>query len=167
MNNIENTVQIIISFGTFIALVALLYQIIRDRYLSYRNQAEKISCWIDYDNNEFKYIDQVYVERAIIANNSNQPIYDVVISVNYVEDKLSKIQVDLDYSAFVNCVPPGNYSLNLKWLCTDLYKTYNAAICFRDINGHYWQRNAVGILSKAKSNVYRQEILPDKIYKVE
>ena len=73
-------IQIITSSGTIVALVALGYQIFRDRKEKKWEQAYRVCCWLDstkYLRKQIKNPD--YLALVVISNESKQPIYDAKV----------------------------------------------------------------------------------------
>ena len=103
--------QILTSFATIVALFALAYQMYRDRKIDSKKQASKVCCWLERNFNYFaRDIGDVYSEIIIVSNESNQPIYDVRVSIQMVNDNQVDDSHDYEYE-YVQCLAPGTYRI--------------------------------------------------------
>jgi len=140
-------INIVIAFGSVVALGALLYQLKKDNDIKKYDQPDKVSCWIDISHKHEARANNSYSEYIRISNHSNQPIYDVIIVIDPDDNVLShKPIITEDYSEYIAYIPDGEYTTTVEWECNDFYPQYNAAIFFRDVRGNYWFRNGRGIL---------------------
>jgi len=84
------------------------------------------------------------VRTAVISNASNQPIYDVVISVDIVSE--SKVQSfhQEEYASYYLMIPPGDYYTIVPWFGGGTSKKFNTSISFRDTRGRWLTRDGSG-----------------------
>ena len=170
MDTLLIAAQIITSLGTIVAILTLIHQIKQEKDKEKWRQAIKISTWVDEDSIVPKFDDTVYDEKIIISNDSEQPIYDAVLSIDLVEELSSELQNDDSYIYYVKCIPPGVYVLYAKGYGKGMCKQYNSSICFRDVKGNYWARSAAGILTEISNSIdYRglsRPVLSEQIYRL-
>lgn len=159
-----------LSAGTIVAITALIYTIARDILERKKAQALAISCWLDgsipsemEDDNEIS---------VIISNPSSQPIYDVVIALDIVDDKKARHQFNLMYDSarYIVCVPPGNYYTFIPWNGQGMHTVFNTAISFRDARGKWWNRDAAGRIEESYNSLDRYHVMrppdPQSIYEL-
>lgn len=170
MDALLTVAQIITSLGTIIAIFTLVHQIKQEKDEKKWRQATKISTWVDEDSILTKFDDTVYDENIIISNDSEQPIYDAVLSIDSVEELSSELQNDDSYIYYIKCIPPGLYVLYAKGYGKGMCKQYNSSICFRDVKGNYWSRSAAGILTEISNSIdYRKlsrPVISEQIHKL-
>jgi len=157
-----------LSAGTIVAILALVYTIARDINERRRAQALAVSCWIDGSfPSENEDEDEISV---IISNPSSQPIYDVVIALDIVDDKGARHQFELMYrsATYVVSVPPGNYYTFIPWYGEGMHTVFNTAISFRDARGKWWNRDAAGRIEESYNSLDRYHVMrppdPRSIY---
>lgn len=136
------------NIGTIIALFALAYQIKKDRHFSEWDQASKIAVWLKEANDTLN-------EVIHISNSSAHPIYEVILSVDRINDEIRKG----DSCFYISCVPPGEYKVLVEYQGRGMHNEFNASISFRDTIGKYWCRNASGILIRSQKNCWDQRKL--------
>ena len=117
--------------------------------------ASKISSWIggkapDKDDNTIP---------VTIANYSELPIYDVVVSIDIVDDSGSYSNYSQDYTAYTYIVPPGCYYIYAPWHGYGMSKKFNSSITFRDAKGNWWCRDACGNIERSSNSLDKYEIM--------
>ena len=116
--------------------------------------AAKISCWIGEapakDDNTIP---------VTIANYSNLPIYDVVVSIDLVDDNGISSNYNEDYTAYTYFVPPGCYYIYAPWHGLGMNKKFNSSITFRDANGNWWCRDAYGNIEQSSNSLDKYGII--------
>ena len=132
--------------GTPVALIALIYQIYKDKKEYNEKQANLVAVWIDTDmtNNGTSVV--------IISNDSELPIYEVVVSRDMIFENESLESKTTNNCAYINTVPSGKYQIEIKNSGGGMCKQFEASITFRDVRGKYWSRNATGRIKSIKMN---------------
>lgn len=124
-------------------------------------QANQIAVWVKPDISTDSAIEYIH-----ISNTSSQPIYDVAVSIDEVDERSTDLgKYDETDCKFIQCVPAGEYKVELKNQKEE-GKEYNASISFRDANGQNWYRNAAGSLRKSGGSKWVRDI-PDAVTSAE
>ena len=142
--------DIITSCGTFVALVALLYQIIKDRKDKIWDQAANITCW--FDSAELDKETGDLLGKVIISNQSKHPIYNVVVSIDLFCGSKTEIKTGNDDCTYLKIVSPGNFYCWVKYDGGEMNKQFNASLSFSDSIGFNWFRDANGHLKRIKES---------------
>lgn len=159
-----------LSAGTIVAIAALIYTIARDILERKQAQALAISCWLD--GNFSPEMDDDNKISVIISNPSSQPIYDVVIALDIVDDKRARRQFNLMYDSatYIVCVPPGNYYTFIPRYGQGMHTVFNTAISFRDARGKWWNKDAIGRIEESYNSLDRYHVMrppdPQSIYEI-
>jgi len=156
MGTISLVLQTFTALGVIVTIAALSYQIHKDRIEKIWEQSGKISCWVLEKDNRIRNSGQVYRETVIISNSSNEPVYDVVLSIETVKRNKVISRMNMEFPDVVACVPPGLHMAEAEWTCPEQYSNFNVAIYFRDARGRCWYRDATGVL-KEHDNILNQE----------
>lgn len=150
------------SIGTTGAMFAALWQLRRERQIrkaeeslrakeqkrrdeaAKREQANKINSWIDPENES----------KALIVNDSNQPIYWVVIHLvisvgggPHTSEAVSAMSEDCCPNAnrYLRwMVPPGTYLMRLEHTWGGMMRKPGVEISFTDACGEHWVRRKDG-----------------------
>jgi len=155
-----------IDLGTIVALGALIYTIVCDVVERKKQQAIKIACWLFDD---YK-IDTKYKERhskkaeywasVVVSNTSEQPIYDVVVSIDTIYQNSKMTQIVIDNAEYVQLIPPGTFCVDVPWSGQGMNRKFNSSITFRDCAGIWWRRDAAGNIQKSnKSSIQLYNII--------
>lgn len=109
-----------------------------------REQANKINSWIDPENES----------NALIVNDSNQPIYWVVIHLVISIGSGPQTSEAVSAMSGAYCpnanrylrwmVPPGTYSMSLKHTWGGMVRKPGVEISFTDARGEHWVRRKDG-----------------------
>lgn len=149
--------NIIGAVGTIFAIMFSAVQLKKDREERERKQASCVSCWVSDDvdklnNNEpmSKYIE--------IANESGNPIYNVVVSIDAIE--YGGIMAQNGEFSYIKYIPPGKYYVAAPFGGDGMFMEFSASISFTDSNGLFWYRNAVGKLEKKKNDAVIERKVP-------
>lgn len=131
----------IASIGTMAAIVVALWQIRGDRRQvatrERRAQAESISAWYDGDS-------QIGSD-LVVRNSSEQPIYEVVVTL--VIDGHTGRRALPDHQRTFLVVPPGNHRVRVGGRRRGMSAAPGAEVAFSDRTGAaHWVRRADGSL---------------------
>ena len=109
-----------------------------------REQANKINSWIDPENES----------RALIVNDSNQPIYWVVIHLvisvgggPQTSEAVSAMSEDCcpNTNRYLRwMVPPGTYSMSLEHTWGGMMRKLGVELSYTDARGEHWVRRNDG-----------------------
>lgn len=135
-----------------------------------REQAEKIGVWKTHQNDggSAKSIEQSTIH---VNNTSHLPIYDVVISYGSAYGSGAKYAMGDDNQILVLKLPPGLHNIpprnNPITKKSANHLNEGVAISFRDSNGHFWRRDASGILQETDMHPFdelgiKQPIQPNR-----
>ena len=138
------------SFGTIAAFIGLFVQIRKNRKDEQFSQAKNISCWIDADNptGSDNPLDKKSETWIALLNDSNLPIYDVIVSVDDILS--SEIGVGDDRCSYCSVIPSGHYLVLTHPIDHYMNRIFNASISFRDSLGRSWTRSANGELTEVR-----------------
>ena len=148
--NITIIYQAITALGTLVALMALVYRIKKDRDFDLNKQAANISCWIIEEREGENGIE--LDAKVCVSNTSGQPIYDVIISRDVVDDQYSDMMTGYEWCRYCQCIPSGLFAILVPSSGAGMSKMFNASISFRDVNGQNWHRDARGEIKRIKEN---------------
>ena len=153
---LEGLRDIICSIGTPVALIALIYQIYKDRRYNIEKQANSVAAWIDMD------ITEIGTAVVIISNDSELPIYEVVVSRDLLYKNESEESKNDNNCVYIQTVSSGKYKVDVQSTGGGMNKKFEASITFRDARGKYWSRNAAGKIKAIKQNSidYRELVRP-------
>lgn len=103
-----------------------------------------------------------------ISDQSGQPIYDVVVSFDEVEDNSLKIGTyDKDKNCqYIQCLPMGEYKITVPHGKRYENTLYNASITFTDSNGKSWERCANGRTNSTCDSLTSRK-MPDELKSVD
>lgn len=119
----------------------------------HREQAEAISAWYSGDEGDQSVLEMV--------NGSAQPVYEVVVSLAFVQGAAPRTTEDwgkLDNAAsypYTRCLvalPPGRYSVLIPSGWGAMTARPGAEVAFTDARGTHWVRRATGGLEELKAN---------------
>jgi len=136
------------AIGTISAVIAALYladkgtreQRLRER----RAQAISISTYRNLLGNKTVGI--------TVMNNSNANIYDIAISIAVSVGAGEAFQKENKNNIFIRGIPPGKFKIDPpKVPKKSMGMELGIAISFRDAQGVYWRRDAVGNLYETES----------------
>lgn len=131
--------DIISSCGTIIAILALAYQWYKDRRERKEWQARSVSAWIKYE--PFSAVAFVNV-----SNQSNLPIYEVVISIDPYENDIQTGRK----CTVVQCIPPGIHCYEVPFQLSGMHMKFGASLSFRDCFENAWTRKSNGKMVQDK-----------------
>ena len=117
--------------------------------------AAKISCWIC---GEAPVKDDNTIP-VTIAKYSELPIYDVVVSIDIVDDNGFSSNYREDYTVYTYFVPPGCYYIYAPWHGLGMNKKFNSSITFRDAKGNWWCRDAYGNIEQSSNSLEKYGIM--------
>lgn len=117
--------------------------------------AAKISSWI---GGEAPAKDDNTIP-VTIANYSELPIYDVVVSIDIVDDHGAHSDYSQDFTAYIYIVPPGCYYIYAPWHGFGMNKKFNSSISFRDAKGNWWFRDAFGNIERSSNSLDKYGIM--------
>ena len=141
------------AIATLLAVVIAFWVAFRDGRLRMsedkKRQADAISAWeIFFGMRHDKPL--IYVSNA-----SRQPIHDVMISYGVAYGAGSSYATGDEYVAKLLKVPPGDYWVKPpKNHGGGMHIKLGISISFRDNAGHYWRRDARGVLSELKQDSF-------------
>lgn len=141
----KDFIDILESLGTIVALLALGYQIYKNRKDNSEKQAMAVATWVIGLRSE-------RIEEVCISNLSDLPIYDVIVSKDIVVEDNSIEGVSSNHCSYIQIVPPGKYKADVPSHGGGMCKNYGSSITFRDVRGVCWSRNAAGKIKKIKKN---------------
>lgn len=109
-----------------------------------RLQATKVSAWITK-----AYNDPIWIA---VLNNSDEPVYEVVISLVSVQGAgpprdAHDIESKFRYRAFLSVVPPGRFYASMPYGGHGMFIRFGLEVAFTDASGQYWVRKGNGDLS--------------------
>jgi hypothetical protein len=163
---IFNSIQAI---GTFSAILFAVVQIIKERHERHKLQATCVSCWISQNITvDVKSPGERVVE---IMNSSQQPVYDVVMSIDSVGYSKEGITLNKTEYTYIKIIPPGHYYTMVRFGGGGMCMQFSSSISFTDASGSNWYRDAYGSLHNKKYNAIheRNVALPacsERIYRV-
>lgn len=117
-----------------------------------RQQAEKISAWLD---GNFNNDNEVYY----ILNQSLEPVYQVVITVIKVQGaglsfdgKEISEKYGSKFRQFLSILPPGEFKINNRKLDYAMNMRFGLEVAFTDARGYNWLRKGDGSLVEIEPN---------------
>ncbi len=141
--------------GTTLALSLALYQIATDRVKRTREerrlQATFVSGWPERE----KATSDGYMTLAVLLNNSEEPVYEVVVSLVLVQGAGPKEGEDLNSSHHrpaLSILPPGKWIIEIRNQGFDMHKRPGIEIAFTDRAGYHWIRRANGRIQEIAKN---------------
>lgn len=144
MDILQKLAPVFSSCGTIVAIAGLAVEVKKHRKDEQLFQAKKISCWIESDN----FLREDPETRIAILNDSNLPIYDVIVSIDDVLS--SQISTGDERCSYCSIIPSGCYLVSTHPIDPYMNHIFNASITFRDSQGRSWVRNAKGELSEIR-----------------
>lgn len=135
------------AIGSVGAVIVALFVATRESRLrrkeNTRKQADSISAWPIY----FGLLHSK--KLVIISNNTQLPIYDVLVSFGVAYGAGQGYSEGDDYQSMILRVPPGEYFVKSpKDYGGGMHTQLGVAISFRDVNGKFWLRDATGVLTE-------------------
>lgn len=127
-----------------------------------KDQAQHISTWFGLDG----YIDDAEAS-IIISNESNEPVYDVVVCMVFLKGSGPRVGEELsgtglsDHVMPIPVLPPGKWIVKAPPGWRGMQRIPGAEIAFSDRFGHHWLRRPRGLLfeiSKAAPEHYALEL---------
>jgi hypothetical protein len=95
--------------------------------------------------------------HILITNNSNLPIYDVLLSYGVSYGAGPTYQKGNKYQVFIRRIPHGEFfSVEPKNLGKGMHTQNGISISFRDSRGVFWRRDARGMLVKTKGDPFEE-----------
>jgi hypothetical protein len=163
MNMILNHIfDIIQAIGTVSAIIFAFVQIIKERHIQHKLQATCVSCWMSQD---IKVNVKSPGERVIeIMNSSQQPVYDVVISIDSVGYSKKGIAINKEEFTYIKIIPPGHYYTMVKFGGGGMSMQFSSSISFTDASGSNWYRDAYGSLHNKKHNAMYERNVALPVY---
>ncbi|WP_368488453.1 hypothetical protein [Clostridium sp. BJN0013] len=147
------------------------YQITKEQAL--KSQAQTISAWIkeDQDNQD---------NNTVALNNlSNEPVYDVVVTVvtignsgSYAENglQLRKYPNETEEQLSTNrngvalsILPPGKYKAKMPYISHGMSRKFGVEVAFRDFQNNCWVISGNGHLSQISKDPFKYYDLPSPI----
>lgn len=143
-DKVQSVASMVTAATAIISVIFTGYQLEQqNKKVDDTSQANQISVWTEPEVTTGSAIEYVH-----ISNQSEQPIYDVGISIDEVDERKTSLGKYNDRDCkFIQCLPIGDYKVEVKSQ-RDNDKEYNASISFRDANGQNWYRDAAGNLRK-------------------
>lgn len=144
-------------FGALATLAAVIVAIMiattesrATRKRETHSQAEQISVWMVY----FGITNKPYV---VIQNSSSLPVYDAVIYYGTAYGAgAAQLKTNKGPISFLK-IPPGQYySKPPKSPGNNMHARAGIAISFRDSNGHFWKRDATGMLHQINAHPFKE-----------
>jgi hypothetical protein len=119
---------------------------------AHRRQAEVVSAWYGGDERDHSLLE--------LANGSDQPVYQVVVSLAFVqgaapgrtEEWAALCGASFPYTRFLVALPPGRYNVQVPNGWGALTARPGAEVGFTDIHGTSWVRRATGALEELPAN---------------
>jgi hypothetical protein len=137
--------------GTTLAVGVALYQTTTDRVKrtreERRSQGTLISGWPERE----KVANNAYVTQAVLLNNSEEPAYEVVVSLVLVQGSGPRRGEDLDGShdrPVLSILPPGKWIVEVASRGFGMQKRPGIEVAFTDRRGHHWIRRTDGTLQE-------------------
>lgn len=136
-----------------------------------KSQAQTISAWIKEDNED---------NSVVALNNlSNEPVYDIVVTVvtignsgSYAESGLqlrkysNEIETQLSTNrngVALSILPPGKYKANMPHISHGMSRKFGVEIAFRDSQDNCWVISGNGHLSQISKDPFKYYDLPSPI----
>ncbi|TXF72884.1 hypothetical protein FUA19_06440 [Bacillus subtilis] len=142
------------SLGTIAALGLAYYQLHTDRLATRedekRNQAKKISVWIDSEN---RNAEMCYS----IQNVSDSPVYQGIITLVGIQGAGppkcgENVDEGYEYRVKLVTIPPGKFYAVSNSGGKGMHIEYGVEIAFTDSNGIHWLRRSNGKLEEIKKS---------------
>ena len=133
----------------FLAFIQLEAERKRKRADQYEGQAKTISAWIAKETPP-KAQGEGPAAWIAISNSSNEPIYEVVVTIvkfphgKGVDTLDDGKNVPVEFRAFVSSVPPGISYASVSGAYRGMHFQPAVETAFKDKNGNYWVRGKGG-----------------------
>lgn len=141
--------------GTTLAVSLALYQTATARVTrtreERRSQAALVSGWPEGE----RVTKDAYIIHTVLLNNSEEPVYQVVVSLVLVQGAGPKTGEDLDSShdrPVLSILPPGKWITEVHGKGFGMQKRPGIELAFTDRAGHHWLRRADGTLLEITKN---------------
>jgi hypothetical protein len=163
--NLGNVPTWLAAVGTVGAVGLALRQIATERTLrkraedqalelQERSQAQLLSAWFR-PGGQSSGVDPDWL---ILLNHSNEPVYQVVASMVFVQGAAPHTGEELghlpDHQRPISIVPPGRWRVPVPSGWGGMFRRPGAELAFSDRNGLNWIRRASGSLEKTATNAY-------------
>lgn len=161
----------IAAVGTAGTLAAALWQIRSERQARRRDeaeaekraeraQAELISAWYGGNDPTAAVTGKVY-DRIVVLNRSDQPVYEVLISLVFIQGAAPQTGEDLvrlrershgsdpeRHQVALAVLPPGQWRVRITGGWGGMHRMPGAEVAFNDRAGSAWVRRATGALDR-------------------
>jgi hypothetical protein len=141
--------------GTTLAVSLALYQTATNRTRQIRedrrSQAALVSGWPEKE----KYPNNRHIVVTVLLNNSEEPVYEVVVSLVLVQGAGPRKGEDLDnawYRPVLSILPPGKWTVEVAGGGHGMQMRYGIEVAFTDRGGHHWIRRTDGALQEITKN---------------
>lgn len=141
--------------GTTLAVSLALYQTTTDRIKrtreERRSQATLVSGWPEGE----KVTNNAYITATVLLNNSDEPVYEVVVSLVLVQGAGPRRGEDLDsthHRPVLSILPPGKWVVEVSGKGFGMGLRPGIEIAFTDRRGHHWIRRTDGTLQEITKN---------------
>ena len=161
-DKIQSVASMVTAATAIISVIFTGYQLEQqNKKVDDTSQVNQVSVWVEPEVATGSAVEYVH-----ISNQSAQPIYDVGISIDEVDERKTSLgKYNAQDCKFIQCIPIGEYKVEVKSQ-RDKNKEYNASISFRDANGQNWYRDAAGNLRKTGESKAIRDI-PDTVKSAE